>query len=108
MLPSASIGNKYSLYEPVHGSAPDIAGQNKANPIAAISSAAMMFDHSFDMAKASEIIEKGITQTLDAGYRTADIAGTDSKIVSTTELTSIIMENMEKIFTEEAIGMFLL
>jgi 3-isopropylmalate dehydrogenase len=108
MLPSASIGNKYSLYEPVHGSAPDIAGQNKANPIAAISSVAMMFNHSFNMAKAAEIIEKGITKTLDSGYRTVDIAGSKSKVVSTTELTNIISENIEKIFTEEAIGVFLL
>ncbi len=108
MLPSASIGNKFSLYEPVHGSAPDIADQNKANPIAAISSAAMMFDLTFDMSKAAEIIEKGITQTLDAGYRTADIASVDSTVVTTNEFTDIIAKNIEKIFTDEAIGMFLL
>lgn len=108
MLPSASVGNKYSLYEPVHGSAPDIAGKNIANPIAAISSAAMMFDHSFDMSKAAEIIERGITQTLDAGYRTADIASDENKIVSTKEFTQIISDNIEKIFTDEAIGVFLL
>jgi 3-isopropylmalate dehydrogenase len=108
MLPSASIGNKYSLYEPVHGSAPDIAGQKKANPIAAISSAAMMFDLTFDMAKAAEIIEKGISQTLDAGYRTADIASAEDKIVTTDEFTNLIANNIEKIFTDEAIGVFLL
>lgn len=108
MLPSASIGNKYSLYEPVHGSAPDIAGQNKANPIAAISSAAMMFDLSFDMSKAAEIIERGITETLDLGYRTPDIAAADSKVVSSEEFTGLIIENIEKIFTDEAIGVFLL
>jgi 3-isopropylmalate dehydrogenase len=108
MLPSASVGNKYSLYEPVHGSAPDIAGKNIANPIAAISSAAMMFDHSFDMSKAAEIIERGITQTLDAGYRTADIASDKNKIVTTQEFTQIISDNIEKIFTDEAIGVFLL
>ncbi len=108
MLPSASIGKKYMLYEPVHGSAPDITGQNKANPIAAISSAAMMFDHSFGMSKAAEIIEKGISITLDEGFRTADIASIDSKIVSTTEMTSMIINNIQKIFSEEAIGVFLL
>ncbi|MCB9206734.1 MAG: 3-isopropylmalate dehydrogenase [Ignavibacteriales bacterium] len=108
MLPSASIGEKYSLYEPVHGSAPDIAGQNKANPIAAISSAAMLFDYSFDMTKAAEIIEKGITQTLQDGYRTADIAVEGNKIVSTTEMTELISEKIQKIFTDEAIGVFLL
>ena len=98
MLPSASLGDKYSLYEPVHGSAPDIAGQGKANPIAAISSSAMMF-------KASE---KGISNTLNLGYRTADIASNDSKIVSTEEFTDLVIENIEKIFTDEAIGVFLL
>ncbi|MCB0732735.1 MAG: 3-isopropylmalate dehydrogenase [Ignavibacteriae bacterium] len=108
MLPSASVGEKYSLYEPVHGSAPDIAGQNKANPIAAISSAAMLFDYSFDMTKAAEIIEKGITQTLQDGYRTADIAVEGNKIVSTTEMTELISEKIQKIFTDEAIGVFLL
>ena len=108
MLPSASLGKKYSLYEPVHGSAPDIAGQNKANPIAAISSAAMMFFHTFEMTKASEIIEKAISLTLDEGFRTADIATQESKLVSTTEMTSMIMNNIEKIFAEEAIGVFLL
>lgn len=108
MLPSASIGKKYTLYEPVHGSAPDIAGQNKANPIAAISSVAMMFEHSFDMSKASEIIEKGISDTLDEGYRTADIANESDKIVSTKEFTNIIGSNIEKIFADEAIGVFLL
>ena len=68
----------------------------------------MMFEYSFDMAKAAEIIEKGITQTLAAGFRTADIAASDSKVVSTEELTDIIIANIEKIFTDEAIGVFLL
>lgn len=108
MLPSASIGEKYTLYEPVHGSAPDIAGQNKANPIAAISSAAMMFEHSFNMAKAAEVIEKGIEQALDEGYRTSDIAVAESKVVSTEEFTEIISNNIDKIFADEAIGVFLL
>jgi len=108
MLPSASIGEKYTLYEPVHGSAPDIAGQNKANPIAAISSVAMMFEHSLDMAKAAEIIEKGISQTLNDGYRTPDIALDEGKITSTEDFTNIVIEKIEKIFADEAIGVFLL
>lgn len=108
MLPSASIGDKFSLYEPVHGSAPDIAGQKKANPIAAIASAAMMFNFTFEMSKAAEIIERGITLTLDAGYRTLDIASAGCKIVTTNEFTDIITENIEKIFADEAIGVFLL
>ncbi len=60
------------------------------------------------MSKAAEIIEKGITQTLDAGYRTADIASVGSTIVTTNEFTDIIAKNIEKIFTDEAIGIFLL
>ena len=60
MLPSASIGEDHSLYEPVHGSAPDIAGQDKANPIAAIASVAMMLEYSFGMTQAAQIIEKSI------------------------------------------------
>ncbi|MCP5061724.1 MAG: 3-isopropylmalate dehydrogenase [Ignavibacteriae bacterium] len=108
MLPSASIGEKYSLYEPIHGSAPDIAGQNKANPIAAILSAAMMFENSFDMLKASQIIEKGVANTLEQGWRTQDIANENDKVVNTEEMTNKIIENMEEIFSSEAIGMFLL
>jgi len=108
MLPSASIGNKYSLYEPVHGSAPDIAGQNKANPIAAISSVAMLFEHSFEMVKAAEIIEKSISNTLDEGYRTADISIEGNKEVTTTDMTDLILANIEKLFAEEAVGIFLL
>ena len=68
--------SKYALYEPVHGSAPDIAGQNKANPLATISSVAMMFSHSFQMDKAAELIEDAISKTLICGYRTADIYST--------------------------------
>ncbi|HIP86050.1 MAG TPA: 3-isopropylmalate dehydrogenase, partial [Aquifex sp.] len=73
MLPSASIGDKYALYEPVHGSAPDIAGQAIANPIATILSAGMMLKYSFNMDEASALIEKAIKETLNQGYRTADI-----------------------------------
>jgi isocitrate dehydrogenase len=60
------------------------------------------------MAKAAEIIEKGISQTLDAGYRTADIASAEDKIVTTDEFTNLIANNIKKIFTDEAIGVFLL
>ncbi len=108
MLPSASLGNRYALYEPVHGSAPDIAGKGIANPIAAIASAAMMFDHSFGMTKAAEIIEAGIEKTLSEGYRTKDIAGEDDKIVSTERMTEIILENIETVFNEQALGVFTL
>ena len=95
MLPSASLGKKYALYEPVHGSAPDIAGQNKANPIAMIASLAMMFEHSFKMVDVSKLIENAIEITLENGYRTADIFSESATLVSTTEMTDKIINNME-------------
>lgn len=73
MLPSASIGQKTSLYEPIHGSAPDIAGKGIANPIAAILSAAMLLRYSLNEDKAADAIEKAVSDTLDEGYRTGDI-----------------------------------
>jgi len=95
MLPSASLGEKYALYEPVHGSAPDIAGQNKSNPIAMIASVAMMLEHSFKMYEAAKNIETAIEKTLENGYRTADIFDEGSTLVSTTEMMEKIIDNME-------------
>lgn len=97
MLPSASLGNKYALYEPVHGSAPDIAGQNKANPLASISSVAMMFTYSFNMKKAGDAIEEAINNTLDQGYRTIDIMSQGCNLVSTTEMTEKVIGNYKVI-----------
>lgn len=108
MLPSASIGSKYALYEPVHGSAPDIAGQGKANPIAAISSAAMMFNYSFQMQKAAEMLETAIEKVLAQGYRTADIFSDGCKLVSTEQMTDCVIENFQEIFNQQAIGVFTL
>ena len=108
MLPSASLGEKYALYEPVHGSAPDIAGQNKANPIAAIASVAMMFALSFQMTKAADLIEKAIERTLAQGKRTADIYSEGQTLVSTLEMTQHILDNFEEIYNEEALGVFTL
>ena len=108
MLPSASIGSKYSLYEPVHGSAPDIAGTGKANPLAAISSAAMMFNYSFQMQKASEVIEEAVERTLAKGFRTADIFSDGCKLVSTEKMTDAVIENFNEIFHEQALGVFTL
>ncbi len=74
MIPSSSLGsNTCGLYEPIHGSAPDIAGMDIANPIGTILSAAMMLRYSFDMSKEADMIEKAVSDFLDAGYRTADI-----------------------------------
>ena len=108
MLPSASLGNNYALYEPVHGSAPDIAGENKANPLATISSVGLMFIHSFQMNKAAELIEEAISRTLSAGYRTKDIAQPDNVIVSTTKMKDLVIENFNIIYDEQALGVFTL
>ncbi len=97
MLPSASLGNKYALYEPVHGSAPDIAGQNKANPFAAISSVAMMFKYSFKINNAGNLIEQAIDKTLCDGYRTVDIMSDGCKSVSTQEMTEVVIDNIKKL-----------
>ena len=76
MLPSASLGaTKCGLYEPIHGSAPDIAGQDKANPIATVLSAAMMLRYAFDMMDEADCIEKAVDKVLEDGIRTADIVG---------------------------------
>jgi 3-isopropylmalate dehydrogenase len=87
MLPSASLSSDGpSLYEPIHGSAPDIAGQNIANPIATILSAAMMLRLSFGMEKEAKAIEKAVDQVISAGHRTADIQRAGKAPVQTTEI----------------------
>ncbi len=103
MLPSASLGNKYALYEPVHGSAPDIAGQNKANPLAAIASVAMMFHYSLKIPKATELVEESIEKTLAQGLRTADIFSEGCKLVATDEMTETILKNINTIFVENPV-----
>ncbi|HAE61719.1 MAG TPA: 3-isopropylmalate dehydrogenase, partial [Eubacteriaceae bacterium] len=91
MLPSASLGgDNKGMYEPVHGSAPDIAGQGKANPLATILSMAMMLKYSFGLSEESDCIEDAVTKTLDAGFRTGDIASTGEKIISTAEMTAAV------------------
>lgn len=94
MLPSASLSaDGPGLYEPVHGSAPDIAGQNKANPLAMILSAAMMLKYSFSMHEESASIENAVQKVLNDGFRTSDIAEQDSNsIVSTDEMTQKVIE----------------
>jgi len=94
MLPSASLGNtKRGLYEPIHGSAPDIAGQNKANPIATILSAAMMLLYAFGLKEESDAIVNAVDKVLNLGYRTADLAhGKD--VLGTVEMTDKIIENL--------------
>jgi 3-isopropylmalate dehydrogenase len=86
MLPSASIGGRTGLYEPVHGSAPDIAGQNKANPLATIASAALMLRYSFGLEAEARAIEQAIEIVLEQGYRTADIYRGEGILVGTEEM----------------------
>ena len=91
MLPSASIGaTTRGLYEPIHGSAPDIAGQNKANPIATILSAAMMLRYAFALEAEAQAIEDAVNRVLDAGLRTADIAHGEEAL-GTVEMTDAIL-----------------
>lgn len=96
LLPSASLGStKCGMYEPIHGSAPDIAGLNKANPIATILSVAMMLSYSFDLAKESDCIEQAVAAVLNAGHRTEDMLGSSTKKpLGTTEITQLILENI--------------
>ena len=86
MLPSASQGEKTSMYEPSHGSAPDIAGKNIANPLATILSTAMMLRHSLGMPEEAAIVEKAVRLSLKAGFRTVDIRQEGVRIVGTAEM----------------------
>jgi 3-isopropylmalate dehydrogenase len=98
MLASATIGGEVGLYEPVHGSAPDIVGQGVANPCGAIASAAMMLRHSFDLEQDARDIELAIESVLEAGYRTPDIAsGTGGYVVKTDEMGEVICEAVTEI-----------
>lgn len=95
MLPSASVGSKGpALYEPVHGSAPDIAGQNKANPLAMILSAAMMLQYSFDLPEEAGQIEKAVEKVLAEKYRTLDIKEEGCQIVSCSEMGDLVAKKL--------------
>lgn len=98
MLASATIGGEVGLYEPVHGSAPDIAGQGVANPCGAIASAAMMLRHSAGLDREATDIESAIQHVLEAGYRTPDIAsGTGGYLASTSEIGELVGEAVTEI-----------
>ncbi len=95
MLSSASLGaGKLGLYEPSHGAAPDIAGQDKANPIATILSAAMMLRYSFDLDKEAAAVEAAVKSVISEGYRTVDIMADGMKQVSTTQMGDLIAERV--------------
>jgi 3-isopropylmalate dehydrogenase len=98
MLASATVGGVVDLYEPVHGSAPDIAGRGIANPLGAIASAAMLLRHSAKLEHEAEDIEAAIGVVLDAGYRTPDIArGTGGQLIRTTEMGQLVTEAVAEI-----------
>ena len=95
MLASASLdANNKGLYEPIHGSAPDIAGKNIANPIATIASGAMMLSYAFQLDKEAAAIEQAIVKTLELGYRTKDIHAEGMRLVGTTEMGDAIVKNL--------------
>ena len=97
MLPSSSLGStKLGMYEPIHGSAPDIAGKNVANPIATILSCAMMLRDSFDLLDEAECIENAVAEVLNSGYRTADIMSDGGKLLGTREMGEKIVETLKK------------
>jgi 3-isopropylmalate dehydrogenase len=102
MLPSASLGarttahGQFGLYEPIHGTAPDITGQGKANPLAAILSAAMLLRHSLGLPRAAAAIERAVRRAISEGYRTADIARPSERVVTTREMGDAVIERLPK------------
>ena len=94
LLPSASVGGRGGLFEPVHGSAPDIAGKNIANPVGAIASAAMLLRHALGLGDEADAIERAIGAVLDAGCRTADLAREGESSLSCTEMARAIVERL--------------
>ena len=100
MLPSASLGTinedgkRSAMYEPVHGSAPDIAGQGKANPLAMIMSFAMMLKYSFDMNDDSVLIEQAVQNVLSKGFRTADIKKKNETAISTQQMGKAVIDEL--------------
>jgi 3-isopropylmalate dehydrogenase len=102
MLPSASLGTRttqhgvFGLYEPIHGSAPDIAGQGKANPIAAILSAALLLRYSLGLQREANAIEVAVEQTINAGYRTEDLHEEGKKVIGTQEMGNHIVEVLSR------------
>jgi len=99
MLPSASLGGSGGLYEPVHGTAPDIAGQGLANPIAAILSAAMLLRYSLNKGADADRIDAAVLRVLEDGHRTRDIVGAGVKICGTREMGDLISTEVEKSYS---------
>ena len=96
MLPSASIGGEVGIFEPIHGSAPDIAGQGKSNPIATIMSAAMMLKYAFGLDEVYDEIDTAVVTVLDGGYRTPDIMQPGAKAVGCEEMGALIRKEVAR------------
>jgi 3-isopropylmalate dehydrogenase len=104
MLPSASLGSidkdtgkRFAMYEPVHGSAPDIAGKGLANPLAELLSFSMMLRYSFDMKDEADLIDKAVSQALESGPRTADIMVDGRQKVGTKGMMDIVLRKLEEL-----------
>jgi 3-isopropylmalate dehydrogenase len=103
MLPSASLGasdssgRRKALYEPVHGTAPDIAGKGIANPLAAIQSFAMALRYSFDLDEDADLLEQAVTSALTAGHRTGDIAAPGEKTLGTRQMGDAVIQQLERL-----------
>lgn len=94
LLPSASLGGRIALYEPIHGSAPDIAGQGIANPIATLASVSMMLRYSLEQEEAATVLDNAITKALNDGYRTQDLAAFNAKEVCSTDHFGSLIANL--------------
>jgi 3-isopropylmalate dehydrogenase len=96
LLPSAAIGDKLALYEPIHGSAPDIAGQNKANPLAAIMTTAMLLEHTAKRPELALAINRAVEDVLNAGARTGDIAKPGETVIGTRQMGEAVLKAVER------------
>jgi 3-isopropylmalate dehydrogenase len=96
LLPSAAIGDKFALYEPIHGSAPDIAGQNKANPLAAIMTIAMLLQHTVKRPELAAAVNRAVEDVLDQGARTADLAKPGDEILGTRQMGDQVLKAVEQ------------
>ena len=101
MLPSASLNeDNKGMYEPIHGSAPDIAGQDRANPLATILSVAMMLRYSLGHQDAADMIEQAVINTLQDGMRTQDIAHSDQAVIGTTQMGAAVIERLDRLLSQ--------
>ena len=96
MAPSADIGDRHAVFQPCHGTAPDIMEQDKANPLATILSVAMMLRHSLDQGAAADRIDNAVEAVLNDGYRTADIQEPGCKLAGCKEMGRLVRDRIEK------------